>query len=105
MASARAGTPHLFSAVIVVGIAATIVFAGRLIAIHFEQKTVQAVAPRVFDLKNQGLAFQRAAAYLHGKNIAISLSPVWFVAPDGLHGVDPVYSSIRQRGADGSYRL
>jgi D-alanine transfer protein len=137
MGSAR--TPHLFSGVIAFGVAVTILFAGRLIAIHLEHNTLHAVAPRVFELKNQGLAFQRAAAHardvlplygsselitpvleragvffrsaptgfqtspvgkvgttplimlqqlaalgpdLRGKKIAISLSAIWFVAPD-----------------------
>lgn len=63
MHPARTGTPHLFSGVIAVGIAASILFAGRMIAIHLEHKTLHAVAPRVFQLKNQGLAFQRTAAH------------------------------------------
>jgi D-alanine transfer protein len=139
MGPARTATPHLFSGIITVGVAATILFAGRMVAIHLEHKTLHAIAPRVFELKNQGLAFQRAAAYaqdvlplygssellspareragvffrcaptgfqaspvgkvgttplimlqdlaalgpdLRGKKIAISLSAVWFVAPD-----------------------
>ncbi len=62
MGSARIRTPHLFSAVIAVGVAATILIAGRTIAVHLEHRTLHAVAPRAFELKNQGLAFQRAAA-------------------------------------------
>jgi D-alanine transfer protein len=144
MGSARTGIPHLFSAVVALGVAATILFAGRMFAIHLENKTLHAIAPRVFELKNQGLAFQRTAAHaqdvlplygsselitpvreragvffrsaqtgfqaspvgkvgttplimlqdlaalgpdLRGKKIAISLSAVWFVAPD----VNPYY--------------
>ena len=63
MGSARTGTPHLFSAVIAVGVAATVLFAGRMFAIHLEHKTLHEIAPRVFELKNQGLAFQRTAAH------------------------------------------
>src|SRR4030095_10237712 len=63
MGSARTGIPHLFSAVIAVGVAATILSAGRMFAIHLENKTLHAIAPRVFELKNQGLAFQRPAAH------------------------------------------
>ena len=139
MRPARTGTPHLFSGVIAIGVAAIALFAGRMIAIHFEHKTLHTIAPRAFPLKNQGLAFQRAAADapdvlplygsselitpvreraavffrnaptgfqtspvgkvgttplimlqdlaalgpdLRGKKIAISLSAVWFLAPD-----------------------
>jgi D-alanine transfer protein len=62
MRPARTGIPCLFSGVIAVGLAATILFAGRMIAIHLEHKTLHTVAPREFQLKNQGLAFQHAAA-------------------------------------------
>jgi D-alanine transfer protein len=62
MRTARTCTPHLFSGVIAVGIAAIILFAGRMIAIHLEHKALHTVAPREFQLKNQGLAFQHAAA-------------------------------------------
>jgi D-alanine transfer protein len=139
MGSARTGIPHLFSAVIAVGVAATMLFAGRMFAIHLENKTLHAIAPSAFELKNQGLAFQRTATHaqdvlplygsselitpvreradvffrsaptgfqaspvgkvgttplimlqdlaalgpdLRGKKIAISLSAVWFLAPD-----------------------
>jgi D-alanine transfer protein len=132
---AKAGLPHLFPALIACGFVAAILFAGRTIAIHVEQSTISATAPKAFSLKNQGLAFQRAAARapdvlllygssemmmgvpdrasaffrtaptgfqvspvgkagttsmiilqnigalgsdLHGKKLAISLSPVWF---------------------------
>ena len=37
-------------------------FVGRTIAIHVEQITLPSTAPELFSLKNQGLAFQRAAA-------------------------------------------
>ena len=63
MGSARTGIPHLFSAIIAVGVAATILFAGRMFAIHLEHKTLHEIVPRVFELKNQGLAFQRTAAH------------------------------------------
>jgi D-alanine transfer protein len=139
MVPTRAGTPHLLSGVIAVGLGAAILFAGRVIAVHLEHKTLHTVAPRVFQLKNQGLAFQRAVACardvlplygsselvssvpesagvffrsaptgfqvspvgkvgtaslimlqklaalgcdLRGKKVAISLSAVWFMAPD-----------------------
>jgi D-alanine transfer protein len=62
MSPARTGAPHLFSGIIAVGVAATILFVGRMIAIHLEHKSLHTVAPREFQVKNQGLAFQRAAA-------------------------------------------
>ena len=62
MSPARTGAPHLFSGIIAVGVAATILFVGRMIAIHLEHKSLDTVAPREFQVKNQGLAFQRAAA-------------------------------------------
>jgi hypothetical protein len=62
MGLARTATPHLFAGVIAVGLAAAILFAGRMIAIHLEHKSVHALAPRAFPLKNQGLAVQSAAA-------------------------------------------
>ena len=62
MNSARSGKPHLFSGVIAIGVAATILFAGRMIAIHLEHSTLSSTAPELFPLKNQGVAFQRAAA-------------------------------------------
>jgi hypothetical protein len=54
MGSARTGIPHLFSAVIAVGVAATILSAGRMFAIHLENKILHAIAPRVFELKKSG---------------------------------------------------
>ena len=62
MGQARTSIPHLFSAVIAIGVAATILFAGRLAVIHLEQRTVAWTAPQQFLLKNQGMVFQRTAA-------------------------------------------
>jgi D-alanine transfer protein len=62
-AHTKAGIPHLVSAGIACGLVAAILFAGRTIAIHFEQSTIFSTAPETFSLKNQGLAFQRAAAH------------------------------------------
>src|SRR5205823_10766227 len=62
MGSTRTSTPHLFSAVIAVGVAATILFAGRLVAIRHERRTLAWTAPQQFQLKNQGMVFQRTAA-------------------------------------------
>src|SRR5256886_4791229 len=62
MGSARTSTPHLFSAVIAVGVAATILFAGWTAAIHLERRTLGWTAPQQFQLKIQGMVFQRTAA-------------------------------------------
>src|SRR5947199_1481264 len=62
MGSTKTGTSHLFSAVIAVAVAATILFAGRLAAIHLERRTLAWTAPQQFQLKNQGMVFQRTAA-------------------------------------------
>jgi D-alanine transfer protein len=62
MGSARTATPHLFSAVIGVGVAATILFAGRVAVIHLERHALAWTAPQQFQLKNQGMVFQRTAA-------------------------------------------
>jgi D-alanine transfer protein len=59
---AHKGRPHLFAAGIAAGLTLAILFAGRAIAIQCERSSVRALAPEVFPLKNQGLAFQRAAA-------------------------------------------
>ena len=139
MGPTRTGTPHLFSGAVVVAVAAAALFAGRMVAIHLEHKRLHAVAPKTFQLKDQGLVFQRAAVRapevlplygssellsplaekagvffrnaptgfqvepvgkvgttplimlqelaalgpdLRGRKIGISLSAVWFVAPD-----------------------
>src|SRR4030095_3391140 len=140
MGSARTGTPHLFSGAIAVAVVAATLVAGRMVSIHLERITIPSTAPELFPLKNQGLAFQRAAARakdvlpiygsselvlpfpqraskffytaptgfqvspignpgmavliimqkvaalgsdLHGKKLAISLSPVWILTPSG----------------------
>ncbi len=54
---------HLFSALTACGLAAAILFAGRMIAIHLEHSTLPSTAPELFPVKTQGLAFQRAAAH------------------------------------------
>ena len=54
--------PHSFSALMASALAAAALFTGRMVAIHLEHTTVTSTAPNLFPLKNQGLAFQRAAA-------------------------------------------
>src|SRR5262245_40472937 len=56
------GTPHLFSALMASGLVSAVLLAGLLVAVHREHATIHATAPELFPLKNQGLAFQRAAA-------------------------------------------
>jgi poly-D-alanine transfer protein DltD len=59
--------PHLFAGLMALGLAAIILFAAHRILIHFEHATIASTAPEIFALKNQGLAFQRAAA--HSPNV------------------------------------
>jgi D-alanine transfer protein len=59
----KTGMPHLFAGLITCGVTAAALLIGRFIAVHLEQRTVTAFAPELFPLKNQGLAFQRAAAH------------------------------------------
>ena len=61
-ATARAFAPHLSSALIACALTAAILCGGRLLAIHLEERTIHSTAPRDFFIKNQGLAFERAAA-------------------------------------------
>src|SRR5215470_15152497 len=59
--------PHLFACLVSLGLAAIILFAAERILIDLEQATIPSTAPETFSLKNQGLAFQRAAA--HAPNV------------------------------------
>src|SRR5260370_27548181 len=61
-AIARPSAPHLSSALIACALPIAILCGCRLLAIHLEEKTIHATAPKDFFIKNQGLAFQRAAA-------------------------------------------
>src|SRR5207245_10397156 len=83
MGSTTAGTPHLLSGVIAVGLIAAILFVVRMIAIHLEHKTLHAVVPQVFQLKNQGLAFQRAAAQARDVLPLYGSSELLTPLPDG----------------------
>jgi D-alanine transfer protein len=58
----KEGMPHLFSGLIAFGLAAIVLFVAGMLAVHFEHATIASTAPELFSLKNQGLAFQRAAA-------------------------------------------
>jgi D-alanine transfer protein len=59
--------PHLFAALIALGLAVAVLFAGARVVVHLERGSIRSTAPEVFLLKNQGLAFQRAAA--RAKNV------------------------------------
>ncbi|MGB9474022.1 MAG: D-alanyl-lipoteichoic acid biosynthesis protein DltD [Candidatus Udaeobacter sp.] len=123
MASARTykGMPHLFSGLIASGLVATVLVAGGVIAVHREHATIHATAPELFALKNQGLAFQRAAARapnvlpLYGSseltavpvperaNIFFRTAPTGFqVSPVGAGGMPPLIISekLAALGAD-----
>jgi D-alanine transfer protein len=54
--------PHLFAGLIAFGLVVAVLFGAEMTAVHLEHTTVRASAPELFSLKNQGLAFQRAAA-------------------------------------------
>jgi D-alanine transfer protein len=58
----KEGMPHLFSGLIASGLVAIVLFVAGMLAVHFEHATIASTAPELFSLKNQGLAFQRAAA-------------------------------------------
>jgi D-alanine transfer protein len=58
----RSGTLHLVSALIACAIVVGILCGSRSLAIQLERKTVHWIAPKDFFIKNQGLAFERAAA-------------------------------------------
>lgn len=66
-AAARQQMPHLYAGIIALGFAAITFFAAQRVLIHLEHATIVSTAPDRFVLKNQGLAFQRAAA--HSPNV------------------------------------
>jgi D-alanine transfer protein len=61
-AHARQGMPHLFAGLIASGLVAAVLLGAEVAAVHLEHTTIRASVPDLFPLKNQGLAFQRAAA-------------------------------------------
>jgi D-alanine transfer protein len=61
--------PHLFAVLVALGLAAIILFTAQRALIHLEHATIVSTAPESFMLKNQGLAFQRAAA--HSPNVML----------------------------------
>lgn len=54
--------PHLFSGLIASCLVAAVLSGAGMVADHLERATILSTAPELFSLKNQGLAFQRAAA-------------------------------------------
>jgi D-alanine transfer protein len=58
----RLHVPHLSSALIACVLPIVILCGSRFVAIYLEEKTIHATAPQDFFIKNQGLAFERAAA-------------------------------------------
>jgi len=66
-ASTSKQMPHVFAAVMALGLAAIVLFAAQRAMIHLEHATITSTAPEIFALKNQGLVFQRAAA--HSPNV------------------------------------
>jgi D-alanine transfer protein len=60
-AGSKKGMPHLFLGLVASSLAAVVLFAGRMVAVHLEHATLPSTAPELFPLKNQGLAFQCAA--------------------------------------------
>src|SRR5262245_56555538 len=61
-ATARSSTLHLTTALTACAIVIAILCSGRMLAIQLERKEVHWIAPKDFFIKNQGLAFERAAA-------------------------------------------
>jgi len=56
------GMPHLFAGLIACGLVAAVLLGAEIMAVRLEHATIRSTAPELFPLKNQGLAFQRAAA-------------------------------------------
>ncbi len=112
--------PYLFAAVIACSLVAAVLFGARMVAVHCEHATVLSTAPELFPLKNQGLAFQRAAAcapnvlplYASSEltalrvperaNIFFRTAPTGFqVSPVGAGGMAPL-NILQKVGALGS---
>jgi len=119
-AATRKETPHLFAGIIALGLAAIIFFAAQRVLIHLEHATIVSTAPDRFVLKNQGLAFQRAAAHspnvlmIYGSsellvpaapergNIFFRTAPTGFqLSPVGGGGANPL-TMLQKVGALGS---
>jgi D-alanine transfer protein len=62
-AQTRKQMPHVSAGLVALGLATIILFTAQRVLIHVEHATIVSTAPEIFALKNQGLAFQRAAAH------------------------------------------
>jgi D-alanine transfer protein len=119
-AHTKQGMPHLFSGVIASALVAAALFAAGMVAVHREHTTILSTAPELFPLKNQGLAFQGAAAHapnvlpLYGSseltalrvperaNVFFRTAPTGFqVSPVGAGGMPPLII-LQKVGALGS---
>src|SRR6266481_7116252 len=115
----RQKMPHLFSGLIAFGLAVTVLFAAERAVVHLENITVHSTAPNSFSLKNQGVAFQRAAAHaanvfpIYGSsellvpaapergNIFFRTAPTGFqLSPVGVGGANPL-TMLQKVGALG----
>jgi D-alanine transfer protein len=111
----------LFAGLVAIALAAIILFAAERIVIHLERATIVSTAPDTFGLKNQGLAFQRAAAHarnvlpIYGSselllpatpergNIFFRTAPTGFqLSPVGAGGANPLII-LQKVGALGSH--
>jgi D-alanine transfer protein len=113
--------PHLFAGPIALSLAAIVLFTEVRVLIHFEHATIVSTAPENFSLKNQGLAFQSAAA--HARNVLpiygsselrvpavpekgnnfFRTAPTGFqLSPVGTGGADPLIM-LQKVGALGSH--
>src|SRR5437762_1052032 len=120
-APTRKQLPHLFECLIALGLAAIIFFAAQEVLIHLEHATIVSTAPERLALKNQGLAFQRAAAHspnvlmIYGSselsmpaapergNIFFRTAPTGFqLSPVGGGGANPLIM-LQKVGALGSH--
>ena len=116
----RKQMPHLLASLIALGLAAIIFFAAQRVLIHLEHATIASTAPERFVLKDQGLAFQRAAAHspnvlmIYGSselrvpaapergNIFFRTAPTGFqLSPVGGGGANPL-NMVEKIGALGS---
>src|SRR5579864_4899827 len=79
-------TPHLFCGLTACALVIVVLCCSRLVAVQLERKTIHETAPKDFFIKNQGLAFQRAAA--RSKNIVL------------LYGGSELIDPIANRASD-----
>jgi D-alanine transfer protein len=97
-AASRKQMPHVFAGLIALGLAAIIFFAAQRVLIHLEHDTIVSTAPESFGLKNQGLAFQRAAA--HSPNVLMIYGTSELLRPEA-----PERGNIFFRSAPTGFQL